>query len=59
MESAARPARRRASLAGIVIGIDDIAEPPSESARTVVRLATIGPGGPTGTLQDKDGELAW
>ena len=33
--------------------------PPAESARVVVRLATLGPDGPTGTLQDEDGELAW
>lgn len=30
-----------------------------ESARTVVRLATIGTDGPTGTLQDETGVLAW
>jgi len=30
-----------------------------ESARVVVRLATLGPDGPTGTLQDEDGELPW
>jgi NAD(P)-dependent dehydrogenase (short-subunit alcohol dehydrogenase family) len=30
-----------------------------ESARTVVRLATIGADGPTGTLQDEGGELRW
>ncbi|WP_104106221.1 SDR family NAD(P)-dependent oxidoreductase [Nocardioides sp. 616] len=33
--------------------------PVQESARVVVRLATVGPGGPTGTLQDESGELAW
>ncbi|MFE1990322.1 SDR family NAD(P)-dependent oxidoreductase [Streptomyces parvulus] len=32
---------------------------PGESARTIVRLATLGPDGPTGTLQDENGELAW
>ncbi|MDH2425928.1 SDR family NAD(P)-dependent oxidoreductase [Sphaerisporangium sp. TRM90804] len=32
---------------------------PEESARTVVRLATLGPDGPTGTFQDEAGELAW
>ncbi|MEU6455227.1 SDR family NAD(P)-dependent oxidoreductase [Streptomyces sp. NPDC047065] len=32
---------------------------PQESARTIVRLATLGPDGPTGTLQDENGELAW
>ncbi|MEU6289697.1 SDR family NAD(P)-dependent oxidoreductase [Streptomyces sp. NPDC046988] len=32
---------------------------PEESARTIVRLATLGPDGPTGTLQDENGELAW
>ncbi|MER6974780.1 SDR family NAD(P)-dependent oxidoreductase [Nocardioides sp. NPDC000445] len=40
-------------------GIDDIAASPAESAKTVVRLAILGADGPTGTLQDKDGELAW
>ncbi|MFG3160690.1 SDR family NAD(P)-dependent oxidoreductase [Streptomyces sp. NPDC048232] len=32
---------------------------PQESVRTIVRLATLGPDGPTGTLQDENGELAW
>jgi NAD(P)-dependent dehydrogenase (short-subunit alcohol dehydrogenase family) len=32
---------------------------PQESARTVVRLATPGPDGPTGTFQDEAGELPW
>ncbi|MGI5190255.1 SDR family NAD(P)-dependent oxidoreductase [Promicromonospora sp. CA-289599] len=36
-----------------------IGRPPEESARVVVRLATIGPDGPTGTLQDESGELPW
>lgn len=30
-----------------------------ESARTVVRLATLGPDGPTGTFTDESGELPW
>ncbi|RSM62240.1 short-chain dehydrogenase [Actinoplanes sp. ATCC 53533] len=30
-----------------------------ESARTVVRLATLGADGPTGTFQDELGELSW
>lgn len=30
-----------------------------DSARTVVRLATLGPDGPTGTFSDEAGELAW
>ena len=29
------------------------------SARTVVRMATIGSNGPTGTFQEDDGELGW
>ncbi|MFI9489303.1 SDR family NAD(P)-dependent oxidoreductase [Promicromonospora sp. NPDC052451] len=33
--------------------------PVEVSARTVVRLATIGPDGPTGTFQEDDGELGW
>jgi NAD(P)-dependent dehydrogenase (short-subunit alcohol dehydrogenase family) len=37
----------------------DIGRPVEESARVVVRLATLGPDGPTGTLQDEDGELPW
>lgn len=36
-----------------------IGRSPEESARVVVRLATIGPDGPTGTLQDENGELPW
>lgn len=32
---------------------------PEESARTVVRLATLDADGPTGTLQDEAGELRW
>ncbi|NED58738.1 SDR family NAD(P)-dependent oxidoreductase [Micromonospora aurantiaca] len=32
---------------------------PAESARTVVRLATLPPDGPTGTLQDDSGLLSW
>jgi NAD(P)-dependent dehydrogenase (short-subunit alcohol dehydrogenase family) len=36
-----------------------IGRPPAESARTVVRLATLSPDGPTGTLQDELGELRW
>ncbi|BCJ50156.1 short-chain dehydrogenase [Actinoplanes sp. NBRC 14428] len=33
--------------------------PPRESARVVVRLATVGADGPTGTLQDELGTLNW
>jgi NAD(P)-dependent dehydrogenase (short-subunit alcohol dehydrogenase family) len=40
-------------------GIEDIAASPAESAKTVVRLATLDLDVPTGTLQDKDGQLAW
>ncbi|WP_459709115.1 SDR family NAD(P)-dependent oxidoreductase [Actinophytocola sp. KF-1] len=36
-----------------------IGRSPEESARTVVRLATLGPDGPTGTFQDENGELPW
>lgn len=36
-----------------------IGRPPEESARVVVRLATRSGEGPTGTLQDEDGPLAW
>jgi NAD(P)-dependent dehydrogenase (short-subunit alcohol dehydrogenase family) len=32
---------------------------PAESARVVVRLATLGADGPTGTLQDELGTLSW
>ncbi|XVS65747.1 SDR family NAD(P)-dependent oxidoreductase [Actinosynnema sp. CA-299493] len=32
---------------------------PAESARTVVRLATLPVDGPTGTFQDENGELRW
>ena len=37
----------------------NVGRPATESAQTVVRLATIGPDGPTGTLQDENGVLAW
>jgi NAD(P)-dependent dehydrogenase (short-subunit alcohol dehydrogenase family) len=36
-----------------------IGRSPEESARTVVRLATLAADGPTGTLQDETGELSW
>lgn len=36
-----------------------IGRSPRESARAVVRLATLGPDGPTGTFQDENGELRW
>lgn len=36
-----------------------IGRPAEESARVVVRLATLGADGPTGTFQDEDGHLHW
>ena len=36
-----------------------VGRPAEQSARVVVRLATLGPDGPTGTLQDESGELRW
>ncbi|WP_327022760.1 SDR family NAD(P)-dependent oxidoreductase [Micromonospora sp. NBC_01739] len=36
-----------------------LGRPAAESARTVVRLATLDPDGPTGTLTDEHGELNW
>jgi NAD(P)-dependent dehydrogenase (short-subunit alcohol dehydrogenase family) len=36
-----------------------IGRPPQESARVVVRLATLGVDGPTGTFQDENGVLPW
>ncbi|MFW6721454.1 hypothetical protein ACHZ98_15090 [Streptomyces sp. MAR4 CNY-716] len=33
--------------------------PPEESARTVLRPATLGAAGPTGTCTDETGEPAW
>ena len=36
-----------------------IGRPVEESARQVVRLATLEPTGPTGTFQDEAGELPW
>jgi NAD(P)-dependent dehydrogenase (short-subunit alcohol dehydrogenase family) len=36
-----------------------IGRPVEESARFVVRWATLGADGPTGTLQDEHGELGW
>ncbi|MFL1432414.1 MULTISPECIES: SDR family NAD(P)-dependent oxidoreductase [unclassified Nocardiopsis] len=36
-----------------------IGRSPRESAEVVVRLATLGPDGPTGTLRDENGVLPW
>jgi NAD(P)-dependent dehydrogenase (short-subunit alcohol dehydrogenase family) len=36
-----------------------IGRSPVESAKVVVRLATLAPDGPTGTLSDENGELSW
>jgi NAD(P)-dependent dehydrogenase (short-subunit alcohol dehydrogenase family) len=36
-----------------------IGRSPAESARTVVRLATLDVDGPTGTFRDETGELPW
>ncbi|MET8814494.1 SDR family NAD(P)-dependent oxidoreductase [Streptomyces sp. NPDC004549] len=36
-----------------------IGREPEASARVVVRLATLGADGPTGTFQDENGELPW
>lgn len=36
-----------------------IGRPVEESAKVVVRLATLDVGGPTGTFQDENGELPW
>ncbi|WP_030452460.1 SDR family NAD(P)-dependent oxidoreductase [Herbidospora cretacea] len=36
-----------------------IGRSPAESGATVVRLATLGPDGPTGTFQDERGTLPW
>ncbi|MFD5904456.1 SDR family NAD(P)-dependent oxidoreductase [Streptomyces microflavus] len=40
-------------------GFGDGGRSPAESAAVVVRLATLGADGPTGTLQDEAGELGW
>lgn len=36
-----------------------IGRPPRDSAAVVVKLATLGADGPTGTLRDENGELPW
>jgi NAD(P)-dependent dehydrogenase (short-subunit alcohol dehydrogenase family) len=36
-----------------------IGRAPEESAAVVVRLATLGADGPTGTFQDENGEVPW
>ncbi|RJT97422.1 SDR family NAD(P)-dependent oxidoreductase [Arthrobacter frigidicola] len=36
-----------------------VGRPVDESARVVVRLATLGVDGPTGTLQDENGNVSW
>jgi NAD(P)-dependent dehydrogenase (short-subunit alcohol dehydrogenase family) len=33
--------------------------PVEDSAEIIVRMATIGPDGPTGTFQEEEGQLAW
>jgi NAD(P)-dependent dehydrogenase (short-subunit alcohol dehydrogenase family) len=38
---------------------NSLGRPVEVSARTIVRVATIGPDGPTGTFQEDDGELRW
>jgi hypothetical protein len=41
-------------------GVDNSRGRPVEiSAQTIVRLASIGSDGPTGTFQEDDGELGW
>jgi hypothetical protein len=40
-------------------GIEFNAVEPGTTAEVVVRLATLGPDGPSGTLQDEFGELSW
>jgi NAD(P)-dependent dehydrogenase (short-subunit alcohol dehydrogenase family) len=34
-------------------------QPVEQGAEVIVRMATIGPGGPTGTFSEGEGELAW
>ncbi|WP_067840431.1 SDR family NAD(P)-dependent oxidoreductase [Nocardia lijiangensis] len=36
-----------------------VGRPPEDSARVVVRMATLGPDGPTGTFQDETGVVPW
>ena len=38
---------------------NELGRPVEISARTIVRMATIGKDGPTGTFQEDDGELGW
>ncbi|WP_241672002.1 SDR family oxidoreductase [Streptomyces sp. IB2014 016-6] len=38
---------------------DGIGRPPQDSAAVLVRLATLGADGPTGTLRDENGEPPW
>jgi NAD(P)-dependent dehydrogenase (short-subunit alcohol dehydrogenase family) len=38
---------------------NSLGRPVETSARTIVRVATIGSDGPTGTFQEDDGELGW
>ena len=41
-------------------GVQNSSSRPVEvSARNIVRMATIGKDGPTGTFQEDDGELGW
>jgi NAD(P)-dependent dehydrogenase (short-subunit alcohol dehydrogenase family) len=34
-------------------------QPVEQGAEVIVRMASIGPDGPTGTFQESDDELAW
>lgn len=38
---------------------DEQGRPVEISAKVIVRMATIGEDGPTGTFQEDDGELSW
>ncbi|MEU6852629.1 hypothetical protein ABZ901_22230 [Actinacidiphila alni] len=55
---AALPLLRR-SANPVVVTVSSSAGPAEESARVVVRPATLGPDGPTGTFQDESGVVPW
>jgi NAD(P)-dependent dehydrogenase (short-subunit alcohol dehydrogenase family) len=54
--NAVEPGYTATELGGIT---NEHGRPVEVSARSIVRMATIGTDGPTGTFQEDDGELGW
>jgi len=54
--NAVEPGYTATELGGVM---NELGRPVEISARNIVRMATIGKDGPTGTFQEDDGELGW